>query len=357
MFKFSQLKSIHLEITNRCQASCPMCARNIRGGIENPNLVYTDWTLADYKSIMTQEVINQVEDIYFCGNYGDPVINNELPAFCEYTKNLNPNIRIRIHTNGSIRNTLWWRKLADKLPDDHAVIFGIDGIDDKTQEIYRIGTDYNKIIDNATAFIQSGGNAEWVFIRFQHNQDQVEQARALSQSLGFKKFTVKNTSRFVMTPYLDVQDKNGTSVYQIRPPSDMPLTFIDKKTLSMYKDVVETSVIECKVLKDKEIYIDAHKNLYPCCWLATVPYAYETDDITGKIKKEMKQQDLEILDAIGTISTLEKSVKDIIDSDGYQTVWHNRWHNDKLIMCARTCGVSEQASFSQPKDQIINETH
>lgn len=357
MFKFSQLKSIHLEITNRCQASCPMCARNIRGGIENPNLTYSDWSLSDYKSIMTQEVLKQIEDIYFCGNYGDPVINNELPAFCEYTKNINPNVRLRIHTNGSIRNTLWWRNLVPKLPEDHTVIFGIDGIDDKTQQIYRIGTDYNKILDNATAFIQSGGTAEWVFIRFQHNQDQVEQARQIAADLGFAKFTVKNTSRFMINPYLDVQDKNGYPAYQIRPPSDMPLTFIDKKVLFSYKEITESSRIDCKVLQEKEVYIDAHKNLYPCCWLASVPYAYEADDITGKIKKEMKQQDKEIIEKLGTVNVLKKSIREIIDSDEYQTLWFDRWHNDKLIMCARTCGVSDQVTFSRPRDQIVNETN
>ena len=36
MFKFDQLEIVQVEITNRCQASCPMCPRNIHGGIENP---------------------------------------------------------------------------------------------------------------------------------------------------------------------------------------------------------------------------------------------------------------------------------------------------------------------------------
>lgn len=352
MFKFSELKSIHLEITNRCQASCPMCARNIRGGIENPNLVYSDWTLEDYKNILNDEVLNQVEDIYFCGNYGDPVINNELPAFCEYTKNINPNIKIRIHTNGSIRNTLWWRNIVNKLPDDHTVIFGIDGVDESTHQKYRVGTDYSKIIDNATAFIQSGGNAEWVFIRFQHNQQQVEAARQLAKKLGFAKFTVKNTSRFLIAPYLDVQDKKGNVVYQIKPPTDMPLQFIDKSILSSYKEIVDDSTIDCKVLKDKEVYIDAHKDLYPCCWLASVPYAYETEDITGMIKQEMKQQNLDMIKKLGNINLLKASLREIIDSDQYQKIWNEYWTVNKLIMCARTCGQTSKAKFSQPKDQI-----
>jgi MoaA/NifB/PqqE/SkfB family radical SAM enzyme len=78
MFNFNQLKQLHLEISNNCQASCPMCTRNIHGGIENPNLKLKDWSLEEYKTIISEEVLHQVELIYFCGNYGDPLLNNDL---------------------------------------------------------------------------------------------------------------------------------------------------------------------------------------------------------------------------------------------------------------------------------------
>jgi len=70
MFKFSQLESLHLEITNNCQASCPMCTRNINGGLENPNIKKTGWTLEQYKKILIPEVCKQIKKIMFCGNYG-----------------------------------------------------------------------------------------------------------------------------------------------------------------------------------------------------------------------------------------------------------------------------------------------
>ena len=55
MFKFSQLKQIHLEITNNCQASCPMCSRNIHGGIDNPLISLASWDLDMFKHIMNKE--------------------------------------------------------------------------------------------------------------------------------------------------------------------------------------------------------------------------------------------------------------------------------------------------------------
>ena len=52
MFKYSKLKNLHLEITNRCQAACPMCSRNYRGEIDNPYLKISDWTLNEFNQIV-----------------------------------------------------------------------------------------------------------------------------------------------------------------------------------------------------------------------------------------------------------------------------------------------------------------
>ena len=68
---------------------------------------------------------------------------------------------------------------------------------------------FSKIIKNATAFISNGGHAEWAFLKFKHNEHQVETARQLSVELGFKKFSMKNTSRFLLEPKHKVVDKTG----------------------------------------------------------------------------------------------------------------------------------------------------
>ena len=111
MFKFNALESIHLEITSRCQAKCPMCSRNYRGGIDNPNLKLSDWTIDDFKNIITLDVLNQINSIYYCGNFGDPIINDNLLEMCRYIKNFSPNCGVRIHTNGGARKNDWWKEL------------------------------------------------------------------------------------------------------------------------------------------------------------------------------------------------------------------------------------------------------
>ena len=51
MYKFKEIRSAHIELTSNCQASCPMCARNHHGGIENPLLKVTDISLELFKEI------------------------------------------------------------------------------------------------------------------------------------------------------------------------------------------------------------------------------------------------------------------------------------------------------------------
>ena len=59
---------------------------------------------------------------------------------------------------------------------------------------------------------------------------------------------------------------------------------------------------------------------------------------------------IESLGGIQNINALNKSIKDIISSDSWQSVWNKYWTTNKLVTCARTCGVNK---LSKPKDQFI----
>jgi len=353
MFTFSELRGIHLEITNNCQAGCPMCNRNINGGGDNPLIQINSWTLEHFKKTINSEVLTQIEGINFCGNFGDPLLNNDLIEMIEYVVDNNPTIVIHIHTNGSLRSTAWWSRLAKALPKQHVVVFAIDGLED-THSLYRIGTDYNQIIKNASSFIQAGGIADWTFIRFKHNAHEVDTARKLATELGFKIFVVKDSSRFVIDTKFPVLDKQGNVTHYLEPASDSKIVFLKKQDISDYKKIVENSTIDCYALNHKEIYIDAFGRLFPCCWLASSPYNYiDVKSESAHVRQEILKQYyllIEDLGGIDNIDTKNKSVKEIIDSIEYQSVWEKYWHEEKLITCARTCGVNK---FSKPRDQFI----
>jgi hypothetical protein len=351
MFKFNELVQIHLEITNNCQAACPMCSRNIDSGLKNPLIKIRNWSFDEFKTIMNSDVLGQIQRYYFCGNFGDPILNNDLIQMCAWSKVNAPTVQVVVHTNGGARSTDWWRKLAHALPEDHRVVFALDGLED-THHLYRVGTKYETVIENATAFISAGGTAEWVFIKFKHNEHQTDEARGRSIELGFKAFVLKNSARFILEPQVKVVNRTGDIMHYIEPASDTPLKFIDKKIIQAYKQIVNTSVIECKVQKEKEVYIDAHGDLFPCCWIASVPYTYLDPDDAMEVRTEMLRQHHEMVATLGVVNTVLRPINDIIDSPEYQTVWHEYWTTNKLITCARTCGVSD-VKFAQPRDQIV----
>lgn len=350
MFKFNELHQIHLEITNNCQASCPMCNRNINGGQDNPLIKIRNWSLEEFKTVMTTEVLEQISSYYFCGNFGDPILNNNLISMCQYSADIAPDVQIAIHTNGGARNKEWWTELATVMPNHHRVVFALDGLED-THHVYRVGTKFETVIENARAFIAAGGIAEWVFIKFKHNEHQVETARQLANEYGFQYFTLKNSSRFILEPRVTVKDRDGNTTHYIEPATDVPLKFIDKKIIQAYKDIVANSNIECKSKIEKEIYIDAYGELLPCCWLASVPYSYIDKNESFEVRTQMAKQHIELVNSLGNINSFAKSVKDIINSREYQTVWDEYWTTNKLITCARTCGVN--TDFAKPRDQIV----
>lgn len=364
MFKFSELKSVHLEISTRCQASCPMCPRKFRGGVDNPWLDLVDWTYDDFVKIFNQELLTQLEGIYFCGNFGDPIMNNDLVDMCRYVKENAPKLDVRIHTNGGARSIDWWKSLYHALPEKHTVVFGIDGLED-TNHLYRAGVNWDILIRNAKVFIDEGGIADWVFIRFKHNEHQELDAYNMSKELGFARFTVKNSTRFVGDEKYAVLDKDGNVERYLEPPMNNEVKFITPSQIKNYKEVLRSSEINCYVKKSKEVYIDGHKNVFPCCFIASAPYNYRSPQVPAgepehktilrQINEESLLQYYDLVSSLGGIenlSAINRTIKDIIEDNRWQSAWDDYWGDKKLIACAKTCG-SIVDNFSKPKDQFI----
>lgn len=365
MFKFNQLRNVHLEISNRCQASCPMCPRNLHGGVTNPLIKETDWSLADFKKVFPPKVLITLNKILFCGTFGDPMMNNDLIGMCEYIKNTKPEILVCIHTNGSARQPAWWKRLVDALPVNHEITFALDGLED-TQHIYRVGTDFNKIITNAKAVIDAGGNAIWMFIRFKHNEHQVDQAKQQADQLGFSKFVLKDTRRFT-DPDFPVLNKTGEKIYNLNQPTNSVIKFVNRENLENFKTWPRATDINCFALNDEEIYIDANFTIMPCCILAAFLYTnynealyklydiFDVDTSIVQIGKSIQSQVYEIIEELGGLQALDVrnySIESIINSNKWQTIWQEKWATNTSTCCTVMC--SSDSPFIKLEEQIIN---
>src|ERR1019366_4275694 len=118
--------SIHLELSELCNADCPMCGRN-RKGSKNPNLIDASLHLDSIKKIFPPYFVLRLKRIQLCGNFGDPLATNDLIPILQYFRGLVPDVMLMIHTNASLRSVTWWEEFGQlcSLPKDR-VKFSID---------------------------------------------------------------------------------------------------------------------------------------------------------------------------------------------------------------------------------------
>lgn len=248
---------LHVEPTTRCNAWCPSCTRNKNG------FGLTNFVLEDLDTITLQETIDKykVTQVQMCGNLGDPCAAKNINELLEVVRNVD---RLQIHTNGSLKKPSWWAELAKKFAHikQFDVWFGIDGIGD-THSYYRQGTNYDRIIENAQAFIDAGGDAYWQFIPFAHNEHQIKDCIRLSQQMGFKKFELirdvryhTNNFHFRTGKKLDIKPWSQNKKNKFNPTSKI-------------KDYVELK--NCMHLNIPSIFLSASGVVSPCCYMREMP--------------------------------------------------------------------------------------
>lgn len=332
----NEIKSIQIDHTSRCNLMCPQCARVTHTGAINPKLHQSDLTLENYKTIFTPFIGKNI-GITHCGNFGDIIAS---PTF-DITFNWcieNGFSNIRIMTNGSARSTQWWAELSKKNP---YVIFSVDGLKD-TNHLYRVNSNFDKIISNIRAFTGAGGRARWDYIVFEHNYHQVSEAKELAKSLGVEEFNVKNTTRFITeTGYApEILNKN----YQVIEDSK------DNKAIKDYNKIIESygsfnkyvhnTTILCKYQQMKRMYIDFNMRLWPCCWVGGPYLFYSNNAQTIDINKILNKYDADFnrIDIHGWDAVLNHEFY----SSYLEYTWANE--NDRIYTCGRTCGIKYEFS-------------
>lgn len=351
IYRAEEIRSVHLEVTSRCNAACPMCARNVLGGVDNPHLPLTELALADVQTIMPPDFIRQLDKVFLCGNYGDPVAAKDTPNIMAYLRNENPNIRLGMNSNASARDVHWWNRLgAILIKEGDYCKFSIDGLED-TNHLYRRGTNWQKIMANVDAFISAGGRAEWDFIVFRHNEHQIEEARALAEQMGFVRFNVKKTGRFFSNTQMkgkdaqEVFNRDGSLSHLLEKPTNPQWQNTalqhEQELVQRYGSMdayLDQTPIRCKTGAERSIYISAEGLVFPCCWTANQMYVWYLPDRAAPIWT--------MLDSIGgkdAINGTLRPIRDIIEGPFFQQI-EDSWGKascaaGKLKVCAKTCGT------------------
>jgi len=336
----SDIKTVHIELTDKCQAQCPMCARNYHGGATRPFIRNGDMSFAQFKEWFPRDFLAQLDNFYSCGNYGDPAFASDCLEIYAYVRECNPTVRLAIHTNGGMRNPAWWTKLAQH---NIEVIFAVDGFKGK-HELYRKNTKFDKVIENLRAFIDAGGKARVDSLVFAHNELEADMLEEYLLGLGVQNVNFVSTTRFYEMTEYEVHDNDGNVDYTIAPAQTDRFKRTPNKSLSALVDAeirnaaIEAASIDPKCVTEQGIYVDPYGDIFPCCWIGgdyleqpveeTLPIHYLRNLSVDNTKAMLKEL------SVANCNSGILGYKNLNLFKGLSEFWQGK---NKCLTCTRQC--------------------
>ncbi|MBT4357200.1 MAG: hypothetical protein HOD23_05575 [Proteobacteria bacterium] len=329
MFDLNRQMKFHLEITDKCNAACPMCGRTQQSNRCLPDMSKVkniDLDLETIKRNFTPELCANILEIDLCGGLGDPLAARDCFSICEYF--VDQGVKLILSTNAGLRSVDWWRSLGELFARDNSVVeFHIDGLAD-TNHLYRVNTRFTKIMANAAAYLETGSVGEWHFIPFQHNQHQINAALELSREMGFANFKVIDTIRFGKENAFGYQMPDGT-LRSLKPADPQ---FIGAQAESADSSGVEEVItasdfipgISCKSENENRPYIVATGAVSACCWVEG-----SEDERQMYLLAGQDHDDHNINDRL---------LSDILTEEPYVSMFAKAWASQSNPVCIRKCG-------------------
>ena len=342
------IKKIELEITSDCNAACPGCARTQHLG----KFDIVSFTLEDLKRLFPTEEYIKDKLFKFCGVLGDPAKHPSMVDMIEYIISNNGNCEVS--TNGGIQNIQWWQslgKLTQDYPGQVYIHFCVDGHKD-TNHIYRVNTKFDIIERNMKAFSDyaAPNSAKWVYIVFDHNQNDIDAARTHAGQLGFD-FAIRTGMRNSYHNWISkirkkenkkvkIEEKIITTTGKKEHSKKLEVEELDKfinnyKNKNITKTEIKkiTNTIICKYVHEGEIFIASNLTLWPCCFLWD-------SKITNK--EFISEKLLEYGEDWNDLK--QNSIEDVLKHPWYEKVLELSWdpgHNKHFSRCIKTCAKNK----------------
>ena len=205
------MTAIRLEFTTSCQLKCPGCWRNsllikniITQGYLKPN---------DLKTLLEDSGLNHLK-LIICTANGESLLNPhfvELLKIC-YDHNIQTSADTGFNLNHITDEQI--EVIVDtKMP---SIILSIDGASQETYSKYRVGGNFDKVIENIKrlqAYKQKVGSEYpellWRMIIFNWNIHEIDTARKMAKDLGIDFTITKNNA-----PFVDTLTPENEHIYQ-----------------------------------------------------------------------------------------------------------------------------------------------
>jgi len=259
---FSKIKVVKFELSDFCNLKCPTCHRHQDSAqfydkktlkvVESVNK--NNISLEQVKRWFSTKTLERIESFEYCGSAGEPALAPDIIEITDYLTYHNKSIVFS--TNGSIHSPSWWGKLAKVGRGKIRIIWNPDSIK-PNNNLYRIGSNTEKVIENITAFNLAGGESLYNLILFEHNKDEIDAHMTLSFKTKSKDFRVVYPNGFELLNEYTVVDETRHKEYVIAPTKSHRKWNFDKTPCE----------VKCRSDNDKSLEVSAAGVVHPCCWM------------------------------------------------------------------------------------------
>ncbi len=176
--------SLVLDPTNICNLKCPLCP-TWQDLVSRPK---GRMNLMTFKSLL-----NEIGPYLFTANlcnWGEPLLNPDLPEMIEYAKTFN--MIIGLSTNLNYLPVEKAKYLAESGID--IIVISLDGASGESYSKYRVGGDFDIVIRNVKTLLSLKKSNRpfplliWQFLVNRYNENEIDAARSMAEKLGLQFF-------------------------------------------------------------------------------------------------------------------------------------------------------------------------
>jgi len=272
---------IHVELSSKCTLKCPRCPRTEM----HPDSLNRDISITTFQKAFSPALLQDVEEILFCGDIGDPIYARDFLPIVEYIRQTS-GTRISIVTNGSYKDPEWWQQLGAMLARQDEVTFSVDGWDQASNNQYRVNSNFDSIIKGAQALRASSQCLMiWSTIYFNFNEKHIQSIQDQARSIGFDQFRMVKSSKFNgrylvdgLDPLIpETQNVANTAQYEV---TISPLVVRGLPTIPIVPNQNRHEWAKC-MRWEKEMFVNVDGLVFPCPWFNN---AYMENDFVEKYR-------------------------------------------------------------------------
>jgi len=265
-------ENLQIEISSRCNLNCFLCPKG-RGEI---NRKRKDISLNYFKDVIDE--IKEKDPYLQLWNYGEPFLHPNISQIIDSIPPVFTNCDIS--TNGHYMN----KDLAKTIISSGItkVIFGIDGLTQKTYEKYRKGGKLEKVLENIRTLSKirekytSDLKINVQFIALKHNFDQIPRLGDFFYPMGVDEIKVKSAMMMF--------DENNNHLNSIAKEY-LSLNYPGER-YELRDDGVHIKgerIDNCPLLEES-IVITTDEKFLICCWDFKSEYPIPTTDMVEEVR-------------------------------------------------------------------------